>query len=63
MSTEVEAPLTVTDVTKLTGLSRKVITRLFEREPGVLILKSRKERTIRIPRRVYERVLRRLTVQ
>jgi len=60
--------LTVADVAALTGLSRQTITRLFEGEPGVLILKrpetthKRGYRSIRIPRAVYERLMRRLTV-
>lgn len=54
---------TVAEAAKLTGLSRQVITRLFEREPGVLILKGESRRTLRIPRRVNERVMRRHTVQ
>ena len=33
-----ERALTVADVAALTGFSRDTITRLFEREPGVLIL-------------------------
>jgi len=63
-----ERALTVADVAALTGFSRDTITRLFEREPGVLILarpsanRKRSYRSIRIPRAVYERVVRRLTV-
>ena len=54
MRQETNAPYTVADAAKLTGLSRQIITRLFEQEPGVVI---------RIPRRVIERVMRRHTVQ
>ncbi len=59
----------VAEVAELTGFSRGTITRMFEREPGVLILKrpekmhKRSYRTIRIPRAVYERVLNRLRVR
>jgi len=62
--------LTVADVSEITGLSRKTVTRLFEREPGVIIYEvpnerreRRSYRSIRTPRRVYERVWRRHTVQ
>jgi hypothetical protein len=65
-----EAPLTVAEVSELTGLSVDLITRLFEREPGVILYESaqpkrgkRRYRSMRIPRRVYERVMRRHTVQ
>jgi DNA-binding LacI/PurR family transcriptional regulator len=33
-----KAVLTVADVAALTGLSRSTVTRMFEHEPGVLIL-------------------------
>ena len=64
-----KAVLTVADVAALMGLSRQTITRMFERERGVLILErpeklhKKKYRSIRIPRVVYERVLQRLTVR
>jgi hypothetical protein len=51
------------------GLSRQTVTRLFERERGVLILgrpesiHKRPYRSIRIPRGVYERVVNRLMVK
>jgi hypothetical protein len=59
---------TVAEVTALTGFSRHIITQLFEHEKGVLILArpeimhKRSYRSIRIPRPVYERVIRRLVV-
>lgn len=60
-------PYTVNEVAALTGFSRQTVTRIFENERDVLIL-SRPEsmykrgfRSIRIPRAVYERVIRRLT--
>ncbi|MGB7134229.1 MAG: hypothetical protein WBD46_03015 [Acidobacteriaceae bacterium] len=59
---------TVAEVAVLTGFSRQTITRMFECEAGVIVLKrpeamhKRSYRTIRIPRRVFERVLRRLKV-
>jgi len=59
---------TVAEVSALTGFSRRTITRMFEEEKGVLILErpekmhKRGYRSIRIPRAVYERVVRRLLV-
>jgi predicted DNA-binding transcriptional regulator AlpA len=59
----------VAEVAALIGLSRSTVTRMFEREPGVIIL-ARPEsmhkgpyRSIRIPRAVYERVIGCLTVK
>jgi membrane carboxypeptidase/penicillin-binding protein len=61
-----ETPYTINDVAKLTGYSPQMVTRLFENESGVLIVerqaKKRNYRSIRIPRRVYERVIRKLSV-
>jgi predicted transcriptional regulator len=60
---------TVAEVAALTGFSRQTITRIFERERGVLILerptKMNKGRykSIRIPHTVYGRVIARLTVK
>jgi hypothetical protein len=59
---------TVAEVAVLTGFSRQTIIRLFEREPGVIVLKrpetmhKRSYRSIRIPHAIYERVLRKLKV-
>lgn len=64
----IETPYTVAEVAGMTGFSPQTITRLFEREPGVLIInrehteRKRRYRSIRIPRAVYERVVRRLSV-
>lgn len=58
---------TVAEVAALTGLSARTVTRMFENETGVLVLErpermhKRRYRSIRIPRAVYERVLRKLT--
>jgi AraC-like DNA-binding protein len=52
---------TVAEVAALIGLSRNTVTRMFERERGVIILKrpermhKRRYRSIRIPRAVFER--------
>lgn len=59
---------TVKEVADMTGLSRQTITRMFEREKGVIVLgrpetvNKRGYRSIRVPRAVYERVLRSVTV-
>ena len=58
-------PYTVAEVAKMLHFSPQFITQMFENEPGVLIVerqaKKRNYRTIRIPRHVYERVVRKLT--
>jgi AraC-like DNA-binding protein len=60
---------TVAEVATMMGFSRGTVTRMFERERGVLIvvrpesLHKRRYRSIRIPRTVYERVLNRLAVK
>jgi transcriptional regulator GlxA family with amidase domain len=59
---------TLAEVAAMTGFSRQTITRMFESEPGVLVIAhaesihKRSYRSIRIPRAVYERVLQRFTV-
>ena len=57
---------TIREAARLTGLSRQTITRIFEREQGVIVMRhaesKRKYRSIRIPRPVYERVIRTLQV-
>jgi hypothetical protein len=64
-----KATYSVQEVAALTGWSRQTVTRLFERQRGVLILErpgslnKRKCRSIRIPRAIYERVIGRLTVR
>lgn len=53
----------------MTVFSRQTVTRMFERERGVLVmgrpesLHKRRYRSIRIPRSVYERVVKRLVVK
>jgi hypothetical protein len=60
---------TVAEVAEMMGLSYPTVIRLFENEPGVIILKrpekmhKRGYRNIRIPHFVYERVRRRLEVK
>ena len=60
--------MTPAEVAERLGFSTKTVLRLFEKEPGVIILErsaklnKRRHRTIRIPGYVYERVLKRLSV-
>ena len=60
---------TVKEVAEMMGFSTQTVINLFEREPGVIILKrpekmhKRSYRSIRIPRAVYERVTRKLSVK
>jgi hypothetical protein len=67
MGHENNAPYTIAEIAKMLNYSPQFITRLFENEKGVLIVerkaKKRNYRSIRIPRAVYERVIRKLTVQ
>lgn len=56
------------DIANAWGLSRDTVTRLFESEPGVLVIEPqrrrisrRRYRTLRIPAAVVERVHRRLS--
>jgi len=64
-----ETPYTVAEVCGLMNLSPRCVTKLFEREPGVIIYEVKRPRkrasyrTIRIPRHVYARVIRRISVQ
>jgi hypothetical protein len=61
--------LTVSEVCLLLGVSHQTVIRRFEKEAGTLIknfpetMHKRGRRTIRIPRAVYERVVRRLSVK
>jgi len=53
----------------MTGFSRTTVARIFQDEKGVIVLErpermhKRKYRSVRIPRAVYERVIRRLSVR
>jgi len=49
------------ELSELWGLSKKVLTRLFEHEPGVLILEEGRERrtfriAVSVAKRVYDRL-------
>lgn len=68
--TDTQTPYSIAEVSALTGLSARVVTSLFEKESGVIIYEQPNKRrlrkgyrTIRIPRPVYERVVRRLSVR
>jgi len=60
---------TVAEVAARTGFSRQTVTVMFAREPGVLIsdraksTNKRRYRNIRIPRVVFERVMKGITVR
>jgi hypothetical protein len=63
-----ERHYTVAEIAQMWGLSQDFVRRLFEREPGVLVLGQertrygkRRYRTLRIPESVVERVHRRLS--
>lgn len=63
----VEPPYTVAEIAVMMGFSRQTITRLFQYERGVLFINrpttNRKRRycSIRIPRHVYNRVVREMS--
>jgi len=69
VSIEDKAVYPVAEIAAMTGFSRGTITRMFERERGIIMLNrpeathKRSYRTIRIPRAVYERVIARLTLR
>ena len=63
--------LTVPQIAAMTGRSRRTIIRWFENEPGVVLLPmldhpetlhKRRYRTLRVPRAVFERVMRRKNI-
>ena len=64
-----EPALTVAEAAALTGFSRQTITRMFEKEKGTLVIDrpeemhKRRYRSIRIPRAVFDRVVRGLTIK
>jgi hypothetical protein len=59
--------LSVAEVADLTGYSRQTVSRMFEDEPGVLVINrpekmnKRSYRSIRIPRHVYVRVIHKIS--
>lgn len=67
-----ERPYSIKDLTVLHNLSYRTVVRLYENEPGVLVLQAspehrrkigRRHRTIRVPRHVYMRVKHRMEVR
>lgn len=60
---------TLEQIAKMTGYSRSTVCRIFEKEPGVLILErlegmnKRRYRSIRVPEEVFERVRQRLALK
>lgn len=70
MSAEVTTLYSVTDVVSSTGLSCRKVTKLFENERGTIVYEAPNARptkessqSIKVPRHVYERVLRWLSVE
>jgi len=65
---DVKQVYTVAEVAEMTNCSRQTISGMFQNEKSVLIVERREKmhkcgyRSIRIPRAVYERVVRRITV-
>jgi hypothetical protein len=57
-----ETMYSIKDVAKLLRLSPQTVTKIFEHEPGVIVLPGggpkRSYRSFRIPKGVFERVLR-----
>jgi hypothetical protein len=66
-SGDVPEVLTVGDIAALTGYSRQTVTKMFENETGVIVVRrpeklhKRSYRSIRIPHPVFERVIRRMS--
>jgi len=58
---------TIGDLVPLTGFSRATLTRLFEKQPGIILLErpeklhNRRYRSMRIPRAIVLRVFPMLT--
>jgi len=62
---------TADEIAERLGLSRDTVSRIFEKEPGVVVIDNRgrpwnrpwkrRYRTLRIPESVFERVSRRLS--
>jgi len=59
----IERHYTPAEIAKAWQVSPRTVQRLFEREPGVLVIGNgrRRRRTLRVPATVLERVQRRLS--
>lgn len=69
MVNESERPYSIQDLMVLHNLSYRTVVRLYENEPGVLVLQATREhqqalgrryRTIRVPQHIYRRVKHRM---
>ena len=54
---------TVKEVAELMSCSRMTVIRRFQNERGVIVIQGERRRSLRIPRYVLERVIRRISVQ
>jgi len=65
MNTPENEAYSVAEAARLLGCSMRTVVRLFESEPGVVILRKPmgKRRTLKIPRAVYRRVIGKMTVR
>jgi hypothetical protein len=68
MTSQMQKTYTTKEISELMGFSQPTLRKIFEREPGVLILnrpekmRKRRYRSFRVPYAVYERVRRRLSL-
>ncbi|HEX3104421.1 MAG TPA: hypothetical protein VHQ22_08235 [Terriglobales bacterium] len=53
---------TVKEIAAIMSMSRWTVVRLFQAERDVLVLRGKQRKTLRIPRFVLERVIRRISV-
>lgn len=66
---QIKKAFSILEIARMLGFDRDTITKLFENEPGVIILNrpttmnKRRYRTMRVPHHVYERVIRRMSVR
>jgi AraC-like DNA-binding protein len=53
---------TVKEIATIMSISRWTVVRLFQAEGGVIVLRGKQRKSLRIPRFVLERVIRRISV-